>query len=128
MSHHGVMISVWPNGRQTPDLLLEQKLFKFHTARIKIFQSKGLSGLASLGECPHPRYDSKYCNIRFSYYEQCKFPRVYNSRGFHHQTDSNSNYHYLNLWLGKRIFKWIRGVHGWDVFRVFKLMLARWWY
>ena len=54
MSHHGVIISVKPNERQTADLLLEQKFFEFHTARFTIFQSKGLSGLASLGECPHP--------------------------------------------------------------------------
>ena len=33
---------------------MHKSFFKFHSVRIKIFQSKGLSGLASLGECPHP--------------------------------------------------------------------------
>ena len=35
---------------------LSKKKIEFHTARLTIFQSKGLSGLASLGECPHPTF------------------------------------------------------------------------
>ena len=66
MSHHGVIISVKPNERQTADLLLEQKFFEFHTARFTIFQSKDLSGLTSLSECPHPTIGSDKYNFSFT--------------------------------------------------------------
>ena len=54
MSHHDIIIFVNQNKRQTPEPLLDRKFFEVHSARRRIFQSKGLRAFASLGECPHP--------------------------------------------------------------------------